>query len=71
MNVKFYMPEFDSEQEFCDYFFEQKQICDKYRNAKGMLEFNSADDFDEFMDELGFKKININGYLLEQKEAKA
>lgn len=68
MNVKFYMPEFDSEQKFCDYFFGQKQICDKYRNAKGELEFKSADEFDEFMDELGFDKVNVNGYVLKQNE---
>ena len=66
MNVKFYMPEFDNEQEFCDYFFDQKQICDKHRNANGELEFKSADDFDEFMDELGFKLVNVNGYVLKE-----
>lgn len=25
MNVKFYMPEFDSEQEFCDYFLNRNK----------------------------------------------
>lgn len=66
MNVKFYMPEFDSEQEFCDYFFGKEQICNKYRNADGKLEFKSADDFDEFMDELGFELVNVNGYVLKE-----
>lgn len=66
MNVKFYMPDFKSEQEFCDYFFQPTQICDKYRNAKGKLEFKSADEFDEFMDELGFDKVNVNGYVLKE-----
>lgn len=64
MNVKLYMPEFKSEQEFCDYFFRPTQICGKYRNAQGVLEFKSNDEFDKFMDELGFDKVDANGYVL-------
>lgn len=46
------MPEFDTEDEFEAFFADETALCDKFRNAEGMLEFKDKTEFFGFLDEL-------------------
>ncbi len=43
------MPEFQSEEEFNEFFKVPRQICDDRRNADGLIEFKDMDDFESFI----------------------
>lgn len=38
------MPSFQSEKEFEEFFRQQKELCEKHRDAIGVLSFNNTDE---------------------------
>lgn len=38
------MPSFRSEEEFEEFFRQQRELCDKHRDADGTLSFNNTDE---------------------------
>lgn len=46
------MPEFDSEEEFTEYFKRENEMCDKYRGEDGALHFENDAEFENLIREL-------------------
>ena len=51
MGVEF-MPTFESEAEFDEYFKRENELCDKYRGEDGALHFENNSDFENLIREL-------------------
>lgn len=47
-----YMPTFDSEKEFSEYFKRENELCDKYAGEDGALHFENDAEFENLMREL-------------------
>ena len=44
-----HMPEFNSEEEFNQYFKEQTDYCKKYRDESGTVSFKNENEFESFL----------------------
>ena len=62
MGDKNYMPTFDTEEEYEQYFKREIELCNKHRDANGVLTFNSQKELTGLLDSL-FEGTGITYHL--------